>query len=93
MPLYRRIPKRGFNNKRFAQKYSEVNVGQLNCFDDDMIVTAELLEKAGLIRNIGDKVAVLGKGDLKKKLTVRAARFSASASEKIEAAGGKVEVV
>jgi large subunit ribosomal protein L15 len=93
MPLYRRIPKRGFNNKRFAQKYSEVNVEQLNCFDDDTIVTAELLVKAGLIRDNGDKIAVLGKGDLKKKLTVRAARFSATASEKIEAAGGKVEVV
>jgi large subunit ribosomal protein L15 len=93
MPLYRRIPKRGFNNKRFAQKYREVNVEQLNYFDDDTIVTAELLEEAGMVRKSKDKIVVLGNGELNKRLIVRAARFSATASEKIEAAGGKVEVV
>jgi len=93
MPLYRRVPKRGFNNKLFAKVYSEVNVSALNCFEDGEIVTAELLKEKGIIKKINDGVAILGNGDLTKKLTVKASRFTKTASEKIEAAGGKVEVV
>lgn len=93
MPLYRRIPKRGFNNKRFATNYREINVEQLNRFEDGTVVTAELLENEGLVDKTNEGIAVLGNGEIERKLTVRAARFSASASEKIEAAGGKVEVV
>lgn len=93
MPLYRRIPKRGFNNKNFAKVYAEVNVSDLNRFDNDTVVTAELLRENGLIKKLYDGVAVLGNGDLNKKLTVQAARFTKTAQEKIEAAGGKVEVV
>jgi len=93
MPLYRRVPKRGFNNKAFAKVYAEVNVSELNRFEDDTVVTSDLLKKTGLIKKVYDGVAVLGKGDINKKLTVQAARFTKTASEKIEAAGGKVEVV
>ncbi|NLH96369.1 MAG: 50S ribosomal protein L15 [Clostridiaceae bacterium] len=93
MPLYRRIPKRGFNNKRFAKVYAEINVSALNVFEDGTVVNAELLKEKGLIKEIYDGVAVLGNGELTKKLTVQAARFSKTASQKIEAAGGKKEVV
>jgi len=92
MPLYRRIPKRGFTNI-FAKQYVEINVEQLNRFEDGSTVTPELLKKAGVISKIGDGVVVLGRGELTKKLTVKAARFSKSAVEKIQAAGGKVEVM
>jgi len=93
MPLYRRIPKRGFNNKKFARVYSEINVSDLNVFENGTVVNAELLMEKGLIKKLNDGVVVLGKGELSKSLTVQAARFSKTASEKIEAAGGKVEVV
>jgi ribosomal protein L15, bacterial/organelle len=93
MPLYRRIPKRGFNNKNFAKVYSEVNVSKLDIFENDTVVNAELLKKSGILKEIYDGVSVLGTGELTKKLTVQAARFTKTASEKIEAAGGKVEVV
>jgi large subunit ribosomal protein L15 len=93
MPLYRRVPKRGFNNKIFANLYSEVNVSSLNVFDNDTTVTQELLLTTGIIRKLNDGVAILGNGILNKKLTVQATRFTKTASEKIEAAGGKVEVV
>ena len=87
MPLARRLPKRGFNNKVFAKHYAEVNVAALNAFEDgETICVVAMLEK-GLIGK------VLGNGELKKKLTVKAAGFSKSAKEKIEAAGGKAEVV
>lgn len=92
-PLYRRIPKRGFNHKRFATVYAEVNVSALNVFDDGAIVTAESLIEAGLIKKAYDGVSVLGNGDLTKKLTVKAARFTKSAAEKIEGSGGKAEVI
>ncbi len=92
-PLYRRIPKRGFNHKRFAAVYAEVNVSALNVFDDGAIVTAESLIEAGLIKKAYDGVSVLGNGDLTKKLTVKAARFTKSAAEKIEGSGGKAEVI
>lgn len=93
MPLYRRIPKRGFNNKNFAKVYAEVNVSALNIFEDGTVVNGELLKKRGITKKLYDGVAVLGNGELSKKLTVQAARFTKTASEKIEAAGGKVEVV
>ncbi|NLL06605.1 MAG: 50S ribosomal protein L15 [Clostridiaceae bacterium] len=93
MPLYRRIPKRGFNNKLFAKVYSEVNVSDLNKFENGDVVTPELLIEKGLVKKIVDGVAILGNGELSKKLTVKAARFTKTASEKIEAAGGKAEVI
>ena len=93
MPLARRLPKRGFNNKVFAKHYAEVNVAALNAFEDgETICVVAMLEK-GLIGKACDGVKVLGNGELKKKLTVKAAGFSKSAKEKIEAAGGKAEVV
>ncbi|HHV95096.1 MAG TPA: 50S ribosomal protein L15 [Clostridiaceae bacterium] len=93
MPLYRRLPKRGFNNKKFAKEYVEVKLCDLNVFEDGTIVNNELLLKSGLVKDIKDGVVILGNGELNKKLTVQAARFTKSAAEKIEAAGGKVEVV
>lgn len=92
MPLYRRLPKVGFTNI-FAKKYVEINVSELNKFEAETVVTAELLKETGVISKILDGVVVLGRGDLDKKLTVKAARFSASAKAKIEAAGGKAEVI
>ena len=93
MPLARRLPKRGFNNKVFAKHYAEVNVAALNAFEDgETICVVAMLEK-GLIGKACDGVKVLGNGELKKNLTVKAAGFSKSAKEKIEAAGGKAEVV
>ena len=93
MPLARRLPKRGFNNKVFAKHYAEVKVAALNAFEDgETICVVAMLEK-GLIGKACDGVKVLGNGELKKKLTVKAAGFSKSAKEKIEAAGGKAEVV
>ena len=91
LPLYRKLPKRGFNNK-FAKQYVIVNVEALNRFDADSVVDAEALLAAGIIRKTLDGVKVLGEGEISKKLTVKAAVFSASAKEKIEAVGGKVEV-
>ncbi len=93
MPLYMRIPKRGFNNKAFATNYAEVKVSDLNVFDDNTVVTAELLKDTGVIKKICEGIVVLGNGEISKKLTVKAAKFTKSASQKIEAAGGKVEVV
>ena len=93
MPLYRRIPKRGFNNKIFAKKYAEINISNLELFENGTVVTAELLQEKGLIKKVYDGLAVLGNGELTKKLTVKAARFTKTASEKITSAGGKVEVV
>ncbi len=92
MPITRRLPKRGFNNI-FAKKYAIVNIEALNAFDNGAFVSAaELLEKK-IIRKEEDGLRVLGNGELKKKLTVKANAFSESAKAKIEAAGGKVEVV
>lgn len=93
MPLYRRMPKRGFNNKNFAKVYAEVNISRLDIFEDGTVVNGALLKEKGLINKLHDGVSVLGGGELTKKLTVQAARFTKTASEKIEAAGGKVEVV
>ena len=93
MPIYRRLPKRGFTNI-FAKQYVSVNVEALNKLEDGAEVTAETLKEAGIISKICDGVVILGRGELNKKnLTVKAKRFSKSAAEKIAAAGGKAEVV
>ena len=93
LPLYRKLPKRGFNNSRFGKQYAVVNVESLNKFADGDVVDFAALLNAGVIKNVFDGVKVLGEGELTKKLTVKAAVFSASAKEKIEAVGGKTEVV
>ncbi|GMA57026.1 LSU ribosomal protein L15P [Alicyclobacillus sacchari] len=92
-PLFRRLPKRGFNNSRFAKVYATVNVEALNDFPADTVVTPELLLEQRLIRESLDGLKVLGTGELQVKLTVKAHAFSAAAKEKIEAAGGTVEVI
>lgn len=92
MPLARRIPKRGFNNI-FATKYSIVNVSDLNKFKEGTVVDTELLVAAGLVKKVNDGVKILGNGELTVNLTVKAAKFSQSAIEKIEKAGGKAEVM
>ena len=93
LPLYRKLPKRGFNNYRFGKKYAIINVQSLNKFNDGEVVDTAALLAARLIDNVFDGVKVLGEGEIAKKLTVKATIFSASAKEKIEAAGGKTEVV
>ena len=92
MPLVRRLPKRGFNNV-FAKEYSEVNVAKLNIFEDGAEVTFEALVEKGLANKNADGVRILGNGKLEKKLTVKAHGITAGAKEKIEAAGGKAEVI
>ena len=92
MPLYRRLPKRGFTNRN-TKLVAYVNVEKLNKFEDGAVVDIQTLVEAGAVKNRFDAVKILGNGDLTKKLTVQAAAFSASAKEKIEAAGGKVEEV
>ena len=91
MPLQRRLPKRGFNNI-FATEYAVVNVDKLNVFENGAVVDANALVEAGLVKKTLDGIKILGNGELKRKLTVKAAAFSKSAQEKIEAAGGKAEV-
>ena len=90
--LARRIPKRGFNNI-FAAKYTAINVSDLEKFVDGTVVDTELLVAAGVVKNGGNGIKVLGNGELTKKLTVKAAAYSASAKEKIEKAGGEAEVI
>ncbi len=92
MPLYRRLPKRGFTNI-FATNYAEINVEDLNRFEDGTEITPCMLKETGLLKKQLDGVKVLGSGEITKKLTVKANKFSKSAVEKIEAAGGKVEVI
>jgi len=92
MPLYRRVPKRGFNNV-FGTEYAEVNVERLEVFNDGDVVNAQALLEKKIIRKELDGVKVLGGGELTRKLTVQAAKFTGSAKEKIEAAGGKAEVI
>lgn len=91
MPLYRRLPKRGFKNV-LAKEYAEVNVEQLNAFDNGDVVTPVSLIEKGILKNVLDGVRVLGNGELTKSLTVEAQGFTKSAQQKIEAAGGKAEV-
>ena len=92
MPLHRRIPKRGFHNL-FRQEYRTVNVDRLNAFEAGSVLTPEALEQAGMLRKGKDPVKILGNGEIKVALTVRAHRFTAQAAKKIEAAGGKAESV
>ena len=92
MPLYRRLPKRGFNNK-WGVTYDVVNVDELNKFEAGTVVNQAVLEEAGIVKQVRDGVKILGEGELKVALTVQANKFSKSAVEKIEAAGGKAEVI
>ena len=92
MPLTMRLPKRGFTNI-FRKEYVAINVDRLEIFEDGMVVTPVELIQYGIIKNVQDGVKILGNGELTKKLTVQATKFSASAKEKIEAAGGKAEVI
>lgn len=91
MPLYRRVPKRGFTNI-YRVEYAEINVGQLEVFTEGTVVNTELLKAAGIIKKTLGGVKVLGNGELTKKLTVEAAKFTETAKQKIEAVGGKAEV-
>jgi len=92
-PLYRRVPKRGFNNDRFATVFAIVNLDDLNRFAAGTEVTPELLLSEGILKNPKDGIKILGNGELSVQLTVKAHKFSQSAAEKIQAAGGKTEVI
>jgi large subunit ribosomal protein L15 len=93
MPLFRRIPKRGFSNQPFKKDYTIVNLEKLTVFDADAVITPEVLKEEGIIKRIGDGVKILARGELDRALTIKAHKFSGSAVEKIEAAGGKAEVI
>ena len=93
LPLYRRLPKRGFSNAQFKIKYAVINVCDLNRFDDGAVVTPEILHDAGLLKNQLDGVKVLGNGTLEKKLTIKAHKFSKEAVNKIEKSGSTLEVI
>lgn len=92
MPLQRRVPKRGFVNI-YKTRYATVNIAELDVFDDGAVVDAQALKDAGLVKRTYDGVKILGNGEVKKSLTVKAAAFSETAKAKIEAAGGKAEVI
>ncbi|MBR0126924.1 MAG: 50S ribosomal protein L15 [Firmicutes bacterium] len=92
MPLYRRIPKRGFTNI-WGKEYAVLNVSDLNRFEAGVTVTPEAIKEAGLVKQVKDGIKILGNGDLEKNLTVQAHKFSKTAIEKIESAGGKAEVI
>ncbi len=92
MPLYRRLPKRGFKNI-FAKEYAEVNVSSLNRFEDGAVVDPVALIEEGILKNVRDGIRILGNGELTKKLTVKANGFTKTAENKIKAAGGEVEVI
>jgi large subunit ribosomal protein L15 len=93
MPLARRLPKRGFSNARFKKTFAIVNVGELNAFDANTVITPELLMEYGFIRKLNDGLKILGNGEVEKAFTIKAHKISKSAEEKILAAGGKVEVI
>ncbi len=92
-PLYRRIPKRGFSNKRFETKFAVINITELNKFNDGDVVNMAALKEKGIIKKELSGLKVLGTGELEKKVTVQANRFSSKAVTKIESKGGKVEVI
>lgn len=92
-PLFRRLPKRGFSNARFKTEYATINVDDLNRFNDGDVITPELLKSTGLVKHQLCGIKILGNGDLEKKLTVKATKFSATAKEKIESMGGSIEVI
>ena len=93
LPLYRRLPKRGFTNTKFKTVYATVNVEDLNRFENGTVVTPALLKETGLVTKMFDGIKVLGEGTLEKKLTIQANKFSGSALEKIEKSGSKAEVI
>jgi len=93
LPLFRRIPKRGFNNYNFMTRYAILNVVDLNDFDEGTVVTIELLKEKNIIKKELSGLKILGDGELTKKMTVKAKKFSNTAKKKIEAAGGKIEVI
>lgn len=93
LPLFRRLPKRGFSNDKFKTRYAVINLSDLNNFDNDAEVTPELLKEMGLVKNQLDGIKVLGNGTLEKKLIVKAHNFSSVAKEQIEKLGGKAEVI
>ena len=93
LPLYRRLPKRGFSNAKFKIEYAVINVSDFNIFENGTVVTPALLKEAGLVKKQLDGIKVLGNGKLEKKLTIQANKFSKSAVEKIEASGSKIEVI
>ena len=93
LPLFRRVPKRGFSNAKFKTVYGVINVSDLNKFEDGTVVTPALLKDTGLLKKQEDGVKVLGSGNLEKKLTIQANKFSANALEKIKKAGSKAEVI
>ena len=93
LPLFRRLPKRGFYKAKFKVRYATINLSDLNRFEDGAVVTPELLKEMGLIKQQLDGIKVLGNGTLEKKLTVRAHKFSAKAQIGIESLGGKIEVM
>ena len=93
LPLYRRIPKRGFSNHMFKTTYAVVNLDQLNVFENGTVVTPALLNEAGIVKNQLDGIKVLGNGKLEKELTIQANKFSTSALEKIKESGSKAEVI
>ena len=93
LPLYRRLPKRGFSNAKFKVRYATINLSDLNRFEDGAVVTPELLKEMGLVKNQLDGIKVLGNCTLEKKLTVKAHNFSTRAQAEIERLGGKIEVM
>lgn len=93
LPLFRRLPKRGFNNYEFRTEYAIVNVGDLNDFKDGSVIELSNLKESGLVKKEKDGIKILGNGELTKKLTVKANKFSSTARIKIENAGGKIEVI
>jgi len=92
-PLYRRLPKKGFSNYEFKTTYATINVSDLNRFENGTVVSPALLKEAGLVKNQLDGIKVLGNGNLEKKLTIQAHKFSKTAVEKIEKSGSKIEVM
>ena len=93
LPLFRRLPKRGFSNAKFKTEYAIINLSDLNKFEDNIVITPELLKEMGLVKNQIDGIKVLGNGTLEKKITVKAHKFSSVAKEQIEKLGGKAEVI
>ncbi len=93
LPLYRRLPKRGFSNAKFKTRYAVINLSDLNRFEKGTEITPEILKDMGLIKNLQDGIKVLGNGTLEKKLTVKAHKFSEKAKAEIEKLGGKAEVI
>ena len=93
LPLYRRLPKRGFSNAKFKTEYAVINLSDLNKFENDSVVTPELLKEMGIVKNQLDGIKVLGNGKLEKKIIVKANNFSTTAREAIEKLGGKAEVI